>query len=187
MQSRNWGPGILLIILGIILLVGNLGYFSLLDYWPLLVIVAGLLFGIQWIGDRENYGLLMPASILIILGLLFLYCQLEGWYQMKDLWPVFIMAPGAGFILMYLLGEQEAGLLVPGGILLAVGVLFLSANDWAWRWWPAVLIVVGLLILLRPPKRTDFTTLAEDPGSPPPDHPDPEISPEVSDEPQETA
>ena len=166
MKSRNRGPGYILILLGLILLVGNLGYFSLLDLWPLLIVLAGVLFFIQWIRDRENYGLLMPASIMIIIGLLFLYCQHYGWYEMKDLWPIFIMAPGVGFILMYLLGEQEAGLLIPGGIMLAIGILFISSNEWAWRWWPVVLIVVGALIILRPPNPA-VTTLAEDPGRPP--------------------
>ena len=165
MKSRNRGPGYILILLGLILLVGNLGYFSILDFWPLLIVLAGVLFFIQWISDRENYGLLMPASIMIIVGLLFLYCEYFGWYQMRDLWPVFVMAPGIGFILMYLLGEQEAGLLIPGGIMLAIGILFISSNEWAWRWWPVVLIVVGALIILRPPKPT-ITTLAEDPGGP---------------------
>lgn len=173
MKSRNRGPGILLIVLGIILLVGNLGYFSLLDFWPLLIVFIGILFFIQWISDRENYGLLMPASIMIVIGLLFLYCEYYGWYQLGDLWPVFILAPGVGFILMYLLGEQEVGLLVPGCIMLAIGILFLSSNDWVWRWWPVVLIIVGALILLRPPRPT-VTTLAEDPGGPPPEEEEPD-------------
>ncbi len=169
MKARHRGPGIILIILGILLLVGNLGYFSLFEFWPLLIVLAGVLFFIQWISDRENYGLLLPATIMIITGLLFLYCELYGWYHMKDLWPIFIMAPGAGFIFMYLLGDQEAGLLIPGGILLTVGIVFLSANEWVWRWWPAVLIVVGVLILLRPPRQTVITPLAEDPERPAPD------------------
>jgi len=190
MHARHRGPGILLIVLGIALLVGNLGYFSLLDFWPILIVLAGILFFIQWLTDRENYGLLMPTTIMITTGILFLYCQLYGWYQMKDLWPIFIMAPGAGFMLMYLLGEQETGLLIPGGIMLTVGILFLSANDWAWRWWPAVLIVVGVLILLRPPKPTIITPLAEDPERPPPgmDEPvSPERPPAAPDEPVEEA
>ena len=179
MQARHRGPGILLIILGVLLLAGNLGHFSLLDFWPVLIVLAGVLFIIQWIGDRENYGLLLPATILIVTGLLFLYCQLYGWYHMGDLWPIFIMAPGAGFILMYLLGRQEAELLIPGGILLAVGIVFLSASDWAWRWWPAVLIVVGILILLRPPRPTPRTTRSAAPEEASPDMKGP-IIPEES-------
>jgi hypothetical protein len=96
------------------------------------------------------------------------------------------MAPGVGFIMMYLLGEQEVGLLVPGGILLAVGILFLSANDWAWKWWPVVLIVVGALILLRPPKAPIAQPLAEDPGGPLPDHPD-HAGADIPEGPEETA
>ena len=73
----------------------------------------------------------MPAAVLTIVGLLFLYCELDGWWRMQDLWPVFILAPGVGFILMFLFGSPDRGVLVPGTLLLVIGIVFLSANRWA--------------------------------------------------------
>jgi len=162
MESRNLTPGLLLIAVGAIILMANLGFFSLVGFWPLIIILAGIFFLIQWIGDRENHGLLMPATVLTIVGLLFLYCEQYGWWNMSYLWPVFLLAPGFGFILMYLLGEQDRGLLVPGTILLVLGVFFLSINRWAGRWWPAILIVLGAVLLIRPPRKIEPTSTDTD-------------------------
>jgi hypothetical protein len=149
MDTRN-PAAYLLIIIGVLLLAANFGLFSLLRFWPLLVIAAGLVFFALWTVDRGNHGLLMPASVLVVIGVLCLYCELYGWWNMQDLWPVFILAPGVGFLLMYLLGHPDRGVLVPGAILMVIGIVFLSANRWAGRWWPVVLIAAGVLVLLRP-------------------------------------
>ncbi len=164
MKTRNSGAGLLLIVLGAVLLAANLGAFSLVRFWPLLIVGLGVSFFLMWVGKRGNYGLLMPATVMIVVGLLFLYCEIDGWRHMEDLWPVFLLAPGFGFILMYLLGTQERGLLVPGSILLIMGILFLSVNRWAGRWWPLVLVVVGLLILLRKPQEREFVDATPEGG-----------------------
>ena len=52
MESRNLTPGLLLIAVGAIILMANLGFFSLVGFWPLIIILAGIFFLIQWIGDR---------------------------------------------------------------------------------------------------------------------------------------
>ena len=169
MPSRNFAPGVLLIALGAIFLASNLGAFDLFDYWPVLLIVLGLFFFGLWLRERPNYGLLMPFAVLVVTGGLFLYCQLNGWYYMRDLWPLFIIAPGIGFFLMYFLGEQEGGLLIPGSILLVLGIVFLSGNRWIGDWWPAILIVIGVLLLFRPPKSWsgDVSSVEGEPIDPP--------------------
>lgn len=169
MERRSLVPGLFLITIGAIILAANLSWFSILDFWPLLVILTGLFFFALWLRERENYGLLMPAAVVTIIGFLFLYCQGNGWWYMSDLWPIFIIAPGIGFFLMYIFGEQEGGLLVPGSILLVIGTLFLSIHDWSGWWWPILLILIGAVLLFRPPKKPervldDFN----DPGTEPP-------------------
>ena len=153
MEPKNVIPGLLLIITGGVILLANIGAFSLVGLWPLLVVLLGIFFFILWLNDRGDYGLLMPATILTIVGILFLYCEQFGWWNMSNLWPVFLMAPGLGFMLMYLFGEQEAGLLIPGTLMLVLGIFFLSINEWAGRWWPVILIILGAILLIRPPKK----------------------------------
>lgn len=154
MESKNKIPGLLLIVTGAVILLANLGVFSLVGLWPLLVVLLGIFFFILWMKDRGDPGLLMPATILTIVGILFLYCEQYGWWNMSNLWPVFLMAPGLGFMLMYIFGEQETGLLIPGTLMLVLSIFFLSINEWAGRWWPVIMIILGAILLIRPPKKT---------------------------------
>jgi hypothetical protein len=80
---------------------------------------------------------------------MFFYCVFEGWYMMRDIWPLFIVAPGFGFLLMYLFGKKEQGLLIPGGILTAVGLFFLVGTTEYDYLWPIVLIAVGIALLIN--------------------------------------
>ena len=67
---------------------------------------------------------------------------------MDSLWPVFILAPAAGFLAMYLGGEKDKGLLVPAGILSGVAVLFLLARSGFGDLWPVFLIIAGIIMIL---------------------------------------
>jgi hypothetical protein len=150
-DKKSLVTGLILIFIGIAFLSDNLGiiYISWDTFWPWFLIAGGILFFLGWLGDREKYGLLMPASILTIYGSLFLYSSYNHWWQMQNLWPVFLLGPGVGFLLMYFLGKRESGLLVPGGILLGLGVIFLIGEG-RWRFfWPLLLILFGILLLLR--------------------------------------
>ena len=166
MSTRNAGAGILLIAIGGLLILSNLGLVDVFSFWPLLIVALGVAFFLMWVKNRGNYGLLMPFAVLTTAGLLFLYCNYEGWWRMQDLWPVFLVAPGVGFILMYALGEQEQGLLIAGTINMVIGTVFLSANPWSGRWWPVLLIVAGIIILLGGPKAV-ADALDVSPDSPP--------------------
>jgi hypothetical protein len=99
--------------------------------------------------DRKNFGLFMPGSVLTVTGILFFICTFTGWGQMEELWPLFIMAPGIGFVMMYAFGKHERGLLIPAGILIGLGLIFLADSFHNEFLWPIVLILVGLLFLLR--------------------------------------
>ena len=123
--------------------------FDFRDVWPVFVILAGAGFWIGFLQDRKNTGLLMPGSILTIYGLMFFYCSMNGWGYMSDLWPGFIIGPGIGFFMMYLLGEKEKGLLVPASILTGIGVLFFISHSGIWRYWPVALIIVGIVLIVK--------------------------------------
>ena len=151
MKTSDMIIGIGLVILGVLFLSENFGYveFDFQNIWPVFVLLAGISFGLGYFQDRKNYGLLMPASILIIYGLLFLYCSVEGWYVMSDLWPVFIIGPGIGFFMMYLFGGREKGLLIPASILTGIAALFMISHSGFWRFWPIGLIIVGIVLIGR--------------------------------------
>ncbi len=149
LKSLIWG--IILILIGFLFLGHNLDWFYLEweELWPLLMIAGGVFFWIGWIAKRREIGLLMPGTILITYGLLFQYCAVNGWYWMDDLWPVFLLGPGLGFLFMYLLGERESGLLVPAAILIVLSILFWSGHEFFGYFWPLVFIGIGIYLLLR--------------------------------------
>ena len=147
-QKSNLIWGVLLIVLGIIFLVGNTSRMGMETLWPLFPLSIGVAFWIGYFTNRKNYGLLMPGCVLVVVSLLFIYCNVAGWWRMESLWPVFILAPSAAFFAMHFGGAQDAGLLFPAGILGVVGFVFLFLRSGLGDYWPVLLIVAGILIVL---------------------------------------
>ena len=50
-----------------------------------------------------------------------------------NLWPLFLLIPGIVFELSYFISRKDAGLLVPGGILITYGLLFLVNVVYGWH------------------------------------------------------
>jgi hypothetical protein len=151
MKMSDMVIGVGLVILGVLFLFENFGYieFDFQNVWPVFVILGGAGFWIGYLQDRKNYGLLMPGTILIIYGLMFFYCAMEGWYFMSIIWPGFLIGPGIGFFMMYILGEREKGMLVPASILTGLGLLFMISKSGYLRYWPVILIVLGIALIIR--------------------------------------
>jgi hypothetical protein len=74
-----------------------------------------------------------------------------------------LLGLGGGFLLIYVVSALRGRApgdwwpLIPGGILTVIG-LMLAANATGalaviGRWWPAVLVIAGLFIILRRPAR----------------------------------
>jgi len=146
-DHSNTALGIFLILLGGLFLLIQLNYFDWGNFWPLIIVCIGLAFMVGFFMDQRNYGLLMPASVLLIIGLLFTYLTLTGWGSMEDLWPTFILAPGIGFLLMALYAPKPNKLWFPGSILIVVATVF-YARFWDYlRYWPVILIILGLYLI----------------------------------------
>ncbi|MBU5592945.1 hypothetical protein KQI89_14415 [Clostridium sp. MSJ-4] len=71
----------------------------------------------------------------------------------KNLWPLFLLIPGIMFEVRYFETRKDPGILVPGGILTTLGVLFLLENLTNWQLkqyiWPLypLSVAVGLFQL----------------------------------------
>ncbi len=71
----------------------------------------------------------------------------------ESLWPLFLLIPGILFELSYFIYRKDAGVLVPGGILITYGLLFLVNVIYGWQLmedlWPIfpLGVAVGLLQL----------------------------------------
>jgi hypothetical protein len=154
MGNRPLLPGLILICLGVLFLLPAITPLESRHLWPLILIGVGAAFVITVIVDHSKYGFLMPGSILLVLGGLFLYCSIEGWDAMRTLWPLFILAPGLGFLGMASVNREERSLLTPGFILTGIAAVFLIATAGSPVFLSAGLILVGAYLLFgRRPKR----------------------------------
>ncbi len=156
-SNKSLVPGIFLILLGLVFLLPNFTQLTLGDLWPLFVLGPGIYFFILFLQDRKNYGVLMPGTILMVIGLLFSYCTIAGWDAMNTLWPLFIIAPGLGFFLMFSFGKKERGLLIPAWILTGIGGAFLVARNLQEPnvFVALILIAIGVFLLFKGMRRGD--------------------------------
>jgi len=149
----NFITGLLLILLGLFFLGAQLGYICWENLWPLILIIGGALFFLGFFLNPKHYGLLMPGSVLTIVGLLFLYTNSGRWYAMEYLWPIVILAPGIGFVLMYLFGPKRNGFWIPAVILVTMALIFFVRFWCVLRYWPVILILIGFYILINAGKK----------------------------------
>lgn len=120
------------------------------QYIPLLI--GGMLL-FAFLMTRQ-YGFLVPGGIVTGVGV---GIVLVGADPSGTRGPLFLVALGAGFVSIWLLGllfrvpENHWWPLIPGGILTAVGVAGLlgpEAQQYL-DYWPIVLVVIGILIVAQ--------------------------------------
>ena len=136
--------GIMVLTLGALFLVMNIGstlfgsrsLLSISRLWPLIVIWVGFGFFlpifIWWESRHKNYGLAMPGTIVMVNGLMFLYCTLSGdWRSWAYLWTLEPFSVALGLLALYYFGVKAQGLLIAalaiGGASLAVFAILVSA------------------------------------------------------------
>jgi hypothetical protein len=162
---RNTGKilGTILVGLGILFLLSNLGLFNfwslfgfiISKFWATLFItLPGLMFHWKFFsGSRRDPRILVPGGILLVIGVTMQFSTLFGGWDIT--WPFFIFAVAFGLFELYCFGNREKGLLIPVGILGGLSAIFffsfslselLGFNTGPYAI-PAVLIVIGIIIL----------------------------------------
>ncbi len=165
MQNRRGAflPGLLLILLGAWLLASTLGVKlpDLSQLWPAVLLVFGLAALVQYFAEgRRSEGLVFTGVAAALLGGFFLAITLGPleWADLGRYWPVFILIGGAAFLAQWLARPGETGLLVPvglaavaglGALALTRGLLDPALSAQLLRWWPVLLILLGLGLLIR--------------------------------------
>lgn len=149
-RDGSWVGGVVLVAIGVAFLLGqllpNAGRFV-----PLLV---GLIFLAVFLVTR-SYGFLVPGGIVTGVGVgVVLAVEDQG----RVGGGLFLVSLGLGFIAIFVLGalfrlrENHPWPLIPGGILCTIGLITLAGTrygDAARYAWPAALIVLGLMFVLR--------------------------------------
>jgi hypothetical protein len=125
-------------------------------FWPIFVLIPGLVFEASFFMSGRNSGLLVPGGILTTIGTLFFFETFTNWMFAEYTWPVYILAVAIGLAQLYLFGTREKGLLIPVFILTLIAVvsfaMMVFGGILTWLNYstilPVVLILVGLYILV---------------------------------------
>ena len=154
------GVGILLIALGLLFLAGQLfpGIFGRVGAftWPMIVVGVGVFLLVLGL-VTGNPGMSVPACIVGGIGLLLYWQNATGnfasWTYAWTLIPGFV---GVGVILEGLLGGHFGRGLVRGGWLILISLVmfaifasFLGGPQFLGVYWPALLILLGILALIH--------------------------------------
>ncbi len=148
-HSDGFVLGSFFILVGMIGLAINFGYLELsVELVALAPFALGLL--ILFSVFRGNKPALLPALMFILISIP-LYMTLAG-YAMHTWWPLWILAPGLAFLCTSLLGGSLIYLAIPGTVISATGLFFLT-DTWLNIEFELIvsvaLIVLGALLLLR--------------------------------------
>jgi hypothetical protein len=125
MSNKQYTIGLAILAAGIVILLGKLGVFAFIGniFWPLLILVPGVLLHMLYFGRMlGNAAVLIPAGVLTVYGLLFFICNLGGWKLLAWLWPVFLAGPAVGLYEYSLFGHGRDRTIRP----IAIGLLALS-------------------------------------------------------------
>ena len=161
-RRSSLAGGVLLVLLGVFFLVLQLvpGLRQALQVeftWPWIVIAVGvflLVFGLL-VGAP---GMAVPACIVAGIGGLLLYQNTTGnWESWAYAWALIPGFVGVGVILAGLLGDRTSGSLSGGAWLIVISIVlfvvfgsFLGGQNILGPYWPALLVILGVLLLLRP-------------------------------------
>src|SRR3990172_3004337 len=115
--------------------------------------------------DSRRSGAIVPAVVLIAIGIFFLLANLDVLPRVSfvQLWPAFPALLGIGLLLQFFIGGlRDPGLVTGGTIFLLVGLFFflftlgidvapLGRIGWGdmTRLWPAFPTIVGIALLLQ--------------------------------------
>lgn len=95
-------------------------------------------------GTRVFWGLL---CLLLGAALLANVVLKIDFFGMRNLWPLFVLVPGLCFESVYFSTRRAAGLLIPGGILTIIALLFFFEIATRWRLseytWPVYIAAVA--------------------------------------------
>ena len=159
-RRSSLAGGIVLILLGVLFLATQLKLLPglWLEFsWPWIVIGVGaflLVLGLV-VGAPE---MAVPACIVGGIGALLYWQNATGnWESWAYAWALIPGFVGVGIVLSGLLGGQIRQSLQAGGVLIFISLVlfavygsFLGGRNLLGPYWPVLLILFGLLLLIRP-------------------------------------
>ena len=159
-KKGSFVPGIVLISIGLYFLLRQfIESFTIWEriYPVLILLVSGFLL---WdYSKKNNPRILFWGVFFLCTGAFFILrnYDLIPYLYFDEYWPVFLIALGFSFIIRFIAEPRDWGVLIPGTILLFIGLRSMTdafhSAFWDWDYymddlWPAILIVIGLGIII---------------------------------------
>ncbi len=154
--------GVLLILAGIWLGLAALGvtWARMEDLWPALVIGLGLVSLISGLRGKRDEGAVWFGLAATLVGAFFLYITLgpAEYADLQQLWPVFVLIGAAAWLVAWFVDMRNISNIVMALIAGVVGVLGLAYTygrldqnvaEMLLRYWPIILILVGIGLVIQ--------------------------------------
>lgn len=168
-NSSSLFVGLIFILVGVGLLMDKMDMFSFgwHEIYPVIFLLIAAVSFINAFSGNKNSA--FWGGVFGVLGVFFALRNFDiiDYYWFDEFWPIFLIALGVGFIVLYIFNPKDWGVLIPGAILTGLGVLFIfeAMNliddffevvfDTMWTYWPLVLVLIGVGLILGSMKRKD--------------------------------
>lgn len=158
MNRQSAAVGILVLAVGLVILLGKLGLFAFIGsvFWPLFILVPGVLLHVLYFGRMVPSVVLIPAGILTVVSVALLLGNWFGWGLMKYIWPLFPFAVAVGLYEYSIFSYHRPKMIGTVAIGLAILSLVSLGLTLIWGWGvyflAAILIGAGAWIVIRRPK-----------------------------------
>jgi hypothetical protein len=142
--------GLTIIALGVLMFGQQFHWWfvSFERWWPIFVLLPGLGFFVTGV---KRAGALIPATTLTILGLYFMFEVWTNWSTATVTAFIYPLSVGLGFLLTAERSTKGAsGLRFVMWILFASAAVTLISALGQTRYWPILLIMLGVALILRP-------------------------------------
>jgi len=147
MSKNQYTIGVVFLIAGAVILLGKLGLFAFIgtNFWPLFVLIPGILLHVLFFGRLLPAAVLIPGAILTINALIFFICIAFGWSNMQYLWPFIIIGVAVGLYEYHLFdtSHPKQPLTVAIILTLVAVAFFIMMILWGW----GVYLIAALLIV----------------------------------------
>jgi len=150
--------GLVLVLLGLLILaIQLLPGIQLLFSWPWIIVGFGLV--VFLVGTATGVpALAIPACLIGGLGGILYYQNATGdWDSWAYIWALIPGFVGLGIVLSGLLGENRTDTMRAGGLLILISLVlfavfgsFFGALGLMGDYWPVLLILLGLVLLVSP-------------------------------------
>jgi hypothetical protein len=157
-NKQSAAVGALVLAAGLVILLGKLGVFAFIGnvFWPLFILIPGVLLHVLYFGRMVPSVVLVPAGILTVVSVILLIGNWFGWNLMKYLWPFFLFAVAVGLYEYYMFGYSRSQLLWTASVGLAIVSILLFGMTLLWSWGvyllAALLIAFGAWLVVRRPR-----------------------------------